>query len=85
MEGGGCYWQGLASALGVSAQDLLYWDKFGRNKELYLKPEDKPDDMDDPNLMVRLARHGLQLGYRAGQVQSLHYLGCASAALMGST
>ena len=61
IEGGGYYWQGLASALGVSAQDLLYWDKFGRNKELYLKPEDKPDDMDDPDLMVRLARQPAQL------------------------
>ena len=61
IEGGGYYWQGLASALGVGAQDLLYWDKFGRNKELYLKLEDKPDDIDDPDLMVRLA-NCLQLG-----------------------
>lgn len=53
IQGGGFYWRSLAEALGTTSDGLLYWDKFGRSKEIYMPDESMAAQLDDPELMVQ--------------------------------
>lgn len=49
IVGGESYWQTIAGLLGCNSDGLLYWDKFGSTKSIFL-PDGGGDEIDDLEL-----------------------------------